>query len=164
MLRMSGWLVSKKRIERTWRRERLKVPVKQPKRGCLWLNDDSCIRLRPEHPNYAWSYDFATDRTHDGNSGSSVTARSTSSRPIVFSRFRGIDAQDILLANEKVGLAKGVVRLGLRRHAKDHRCLAQPREYPAQEAPFSGVFVEPKDLFSRADGQPRKIFRSGRSR
>src|SRR5512143_2297042 len=44
----------------------LKVPHKQPKRGRLWLTDGSCIRLRPEHPNHVWSYDFVEDRTHDG--------------------------------------------------------------------------------------------------
>ena len=51
MLRSEGWTVNAKRVERIWRREGLKVPQKQPKRGRLWLNDASCIRLRPEHPN-----------------------------------------------------------------------------------------------------------------
>ena len=46
--------------------EGLKVPKKQPKRGRLWLNDGSCIRLRPERPNHVWSYDFVQDRTQDG--------------------------------------------------------------------------------------------------
>src|SRR5690606_38941559 len=50
MLRSEGWTVNAKRVERIWRREGLKVPQKQPKRGRLWLNDGSCIRLRPEHP------------------------------------------------------------------------------------------------------------------
>ena len=66
LLREAGWLVNKKRVERIWRREGLKVPQKQPKKGRLWLNDGSCIRLRPEHPNHVWSYDFVEDRTHDG--------------------------------------------------------------------------------------------------
>jgi putative transposase len=57
LLRSSGWLVNKKRVERIWRREGLKVPAKQPKRGRLWLNDGSCIRLRPERANHVWSYD-----------------------------------------------------------------------------------------------------------
>lgn len=48
LLRSSGWVVNKKRVERIWRREGLKVPAKQPKRGRLWLSDGSCIRLRPE--------------------------------------------------------------------------------------------------------------------
>jgi putative transposase len=66
LLRNAGWVVNFKRVERIWRREGLKVPHKQPKRGRLWLNDGSCIRLRPEHPNHVWSYDFVEDRTHDG--------------------------------------------------------------------------------------------------
>ena len=66
MLRTAGWLVNKKRVERLWRREGLKVPSKQPKRSRLWLNDGSCIRLRAERPNHVWSYDFVADRTHDG--------------------------------------------------------------------------------------------------
>ena len=32
----------------------------------LWLTDGSCIRLRPQHRNHIWSYDFVEDRTHDG--------------------------------------------------------------------------------------------------
>jgi transposase InsO family protein len=66
LLRDAGWVVNRKRVERIWRREGLKVPQKQPKKGRLWLHDGSCIRLRPEHPNHVWSYDFVEDRTHDG--------------------------------------------------------------------------------------------------
>jgi len=66
LLRQAGWLINDKRVERIWRREGLKVPHKQPKRGRLWLNDGSCIRLRAERPNHVWSYDFVEDRTHDG--------------------------------------------------------------------------------------------------
>ncbi len=66
MLRDRGWRVNAKRVARIWRREGLKVPAKQPKRGRLWLNDGSCVRLQPEHPNHVWSYDFVEDRTHDG--------------------------------------------------------------------------------------------------
>src|SRR3712207_6039555 len=66
LLRDAGWLVNDKRVERIWRREGLKVPPRQPKRGRLWLADGSCVRLRPERPNHVWSYDFVEDRTHDG--------------------------------------------------------------------------------------------------
>jgi putative transposase len=66
LLRNEGWEVNHKRVERIWRQEGLKVPPKQPKRGRLWLNDGSCIRLRPEYPNHVWSYDFMQDRTHNG--------------------------------------------------------------------------------------------------
>ena len=66
LLRIEGWEVNHKRVERIWRQEGLKVPRRQPKRGRLWLNDGSCIRLRPLHKNHVWSYDFVSTRTHDG--------------------------------------------------------------------------------------------------
>ena len=63
---MRGWTANAKRVQRIWRREGLKVPQKQPKRGRLWLNDGSCVRLRAERANHVWSCDFVEDRTHDG--------------------------------------------------------------------------------------------------
>ena len=66
LLRDVGWQVNDKRIERLWRREGLKVPRKQPKKGRLWLNDGSCIRLRPTYRDPIWSYDFVHHRTDDG--------------------------------------------------------------------------------------------------
>jgi len=66
LLQAEGWWVNHKRVERIWRLEGLKVPQKQPKRGRLWLNDGSCMRLRPDHRNHVWSYDFVMDTTDDG--------------------------------------------------------------------------------------------------
>jgi len=66
LLRNEGWNVNHKRVERIWRAEGLKVPKKQPKRGRLWLNDGSCIRLRPEYKDHVWSYDFVMSRTQEG--------------------------------------------------------------------------------------------------
>jgi hypothetical protein len=66
LLKQDGWQVGKDRVERIWRREGLKVPQKQKPRGRLWFNDGSCVRLRPEHANHVWSYDFVSARTHDG--------------------------------------------------------------------------------------------------
>lgn len=66
MLQAEGFRANHKRVERLWRWEGLKVPQKQPKRRRLWLNDGSCVRLRPAHRNHIWSYDFVAGRTHDG--------------------------------------------------------------------------------------------------
>jgi transposase InsO family protein len=66
LLRAEGWRRNHKRVERIWRHEGLKVPPRQPKCGRLWLNDGSCVRLRPERPNHVWAYDFVEDRTRDG--------------------------------------------------------------------------------------------------
>lgn len=67
LLRHEGWRVNHKRVERIWRREGLKVPQKKPKRRQSWLNEGSCVRLRPEHAQHVWSYDFMIACTHNGN-------------------------------------------------------------------------------------------------
>ena len=66
LLRIDGWAVNHKRVERIWRKEGLRVPERQKKRGRLYLNDGSCIRLRPCWPNHVWAYDFVADRLIDG--------------------------------------------------------------------------------------------------
>jgi len=66
LLRDAGWHVNDKRVERLWNREGLKVPMKQPKKSRLWLNDGSCVRLRSEYRDLVWSYDFVHQRTDDG--------------------------------------------------------------------------------------------------
>ena len=66
MLRNEGIVINHKRVERIWREEGLKLPHKQKKRQRLWLSDGSCVRLRPEHKNHVWSYDFVEDVTMDG--------------------------------------------------------------------------------------------------
>jgi len=66
MLRNQGILINPKRVERIWREEGLKLPAKQTKQRRIVMNDGSCIRLRPEHKNHVWSYDFVEDKTMDG--------------------------------------------------------------------------------------------------
>jgi hypothetical protein len=66
LLDEAGWDVGCDRVQRIWCREGLKVPRKQRPRGRLWLNDGSCIWLRPERRDHVWSYDFVEAQTHDG--------------------------------------------------------------------------------------------------
>jgi transposase InsO family protein len=84
LLNEAGWCVNHKRVERIWRREGLKVPQKQKKRGRLWLNDGSCILLRPERPNHVWSYEFMQDRAHEGRA-----YRILNSEPLLRHRWGG---------------------------------------------------------------------------
>ena len=49
LLQADGWQVGKDRVQRIWRREGLKVPSRHKPRSRLWLNDGSCVRLRPLH-------------------------------------------------------------------------------------------------------------------
>ncbi len=68
MLRSAGWKVGKDLVQRSWRREGLKVPQKQKPRGRLWLNEGSCVRRWPEGAKHVWSYDFVSAATRDGRS------------------------------------------------------------------------------------------------
>jgi len=68
LLRLDGWWVNHKRVERIWRREGLTVPKKQPKFGRLRLNGGSCIRLRAERRDHVWACEFVHGRTHEGRS------------------------------------------------------------------------------------------------
>ena len=66
MLRNQGIRINHKRVERIWREEGLKLPAKQTKRRRIFLSDGNCIRLRANHSNHVWSYDFVDDRSMDG--------------------------------------------------------------------------------------------------
>jgi len=97
LLRAEGWTVNHKRVERIWRREGLKVPQKQPKRGRLWLNDGSCVRLRPTYRNHVWSYDFVFDRTHDGRPIRMLTVIDEFTRECLsIETQRQLNSQDVL--------------------------------------------------------------------
>ena len=97
LLKQEGWQVNHKRVERIWRMEGLKVPQKQPKRKRLWLNDGSCVRLRPERKDHVWSYDIVVARTSDGRPLRMLTLLDEYTREclaIVVSR--RITAQDVI--------------------------------------------------------------------
>jgi transposase InsO family protein len=97
MLREEGFGVNHKRVERLWRQEGLKVPQKQPKRKRLWLNDGSCIRLRPAYVDHVWSYDFMMDRTSDGRALKLLTIIDEYSRECLsIDVSRHITSEDVL--------------------------------------------------------------------
>ena len=96
LLRREGWCVNHKRVERLWRQEGLKVPQKQPKRRRLWLNDGSCVRLRPEFRGHVWSYDFMVDHTHDGRPFRMLNVLDEYSRECLAIRVRrNLTAEDV---------------------------------------------------------------------
>jgi len=97
LLRLDGWWVNHKRVERIWRREGLKVPKKQPKRGRLWLNDGSCIRLRAERRDHVWAYDFVHGRTHEGRSFRMLTLVDEYTREcLAIDVARQLNSEDVL--------------------------------------------------------------------
>ena len=109
LLRGVGWEVGKDRVQQIWRREGLKVPQKQKPRGRLWLNDGSCVRLRPERPNHVWSYDFMSARTHEGKTLRLLTLLDEYTRECLAIRVeRRMGSQQIIEALSDVMLWRGI--------------------------------------------------------
>ena len=109
LLRHEGWQVNHKKVERIWRREGLKVPQKQPKRGRLWLNDGSCIRLKPEHPNHVWAYDFVLTRTRNGKAVRMLTLIDEYTRECLAIRAgRHFRSDDVLHCLTELFVCRGV--------------------------------------------------------
>jgi len=111
LLRSEGWEVNVKRVARIWRQEGLKVPQRQPKRGRLWLNDGSCIRLRPEYKHHVWAYDFVFDRTHDGRAIKLLTIVDEYSREcLAVEVARKLSSRDVLRVLARLMLEHGIPR------------------------------------------------------
>ena len=109
LLAREGWQINHKRMERIWREEGLKVPAKQPKRGRLWFNDGSCVRLRPLFRHHVWSYDFVAERTHDGRSFRILTLIDEYSRECLALKVRrNFKAQDVVEVLAEQFLKKGL--------------------------------------------------------
>ena len=109
LLRSAGWEVGKDRVQRIWRREGLKVPQKQRSRGRLWLNDGSCVRLRPERANHVWSYDFVSARTHEGKTLRLLTLIDEYTRECLAIRVeRRMGSQEVIETLSDVMLWKGI--------------------------------------------------------
>ena len=65
-LREEGWTVNRKRVQRLWREEGLRVPAKRRKRQRPGHSAVPAARLRAERPNHVWALDFQFDQTADG--------------------------------------------------------------------------------------------------
>jgi transposase InsO family protein len=109
LLRTAGWQVGKDRVQRIWRRQGLKIPKKQKARRRLWLNDASCVRLRPERANHVWSYDFVSAMTHDGRTIRMLTMIDEYTRECLAIRVaRRLGSYEVIEALADVMLWRGV--------------------------------------------------------
>lgn len=109
LLKEEGYLINKKRVQRIWIQEGLKVPYRQPKRARLWLNESSCIRLKPEYKNHVWSYDFVMDRTYEGRSYRMLNIVDEYTRECLAIKIkRRLNSADVLDVLSELFLLKGV--------------------------------------------------------
>ncbi len=143
LLRREGWHVNRKRVLRIWRREGLKVPAKQPKRGRLWLADGSCVRLRPTRPNHVWSYDFVFDRTHDGRPLRLLTLIDEFTREcLAIDVARRQDSESVLCRLAAVMVERGVVPEHIRSDNGPEFTAVAVREWLARVG-VQTQFIEP---------------------
>ena len=67
-LRQEGWSVNRKRVQRLWREEGLRVPQPRRKRRRLGESATAAGPLRAQRPGHVWTFDFQFDQTPDGRS------------------------------------------------------------------------------------------------
>nr|WP_322509195.1 IS3 family transposase [Anaerolinea sp.] len=142
LLHNAGWQVNHKRVERIWRQEGLKVPKKQPKRGRLWLNDGSCVRLRAEYPRHVWSYDFVMSRTHDGKAFRTLNVIDEFTRECLAIRVaRSLKGEDVQECLTELFCQRGVPAF-IRSDNGSEFCNAQIRAW-LNELAVKPLFIEP---------------------
>ena len=61
-----GYKLNRKRVQRIWREEGLRVPTRRRKRQRLGISTVPARRLRAERPDEVWALDFQFDQTADG--------------------------------------------------------------------------------------------------
>ena len=66
-LRQQGWEINRKRVQRVWREEGLRVAQRTRKRRRLGDSTAPEGRLRAERPGHVWAFDFQFDQTADGH-------------------------------------------------------------------------------------------------
>jgi transposase InsO family protein len=109
LLRTEGWNVNHKRVERLWRELELRVPKKQKKRGRLYFNNGSCIRLKPLYQNHVWSYDCVEDQLANGRKYKCLTIMDEFTRESLKIKVEyGIASKHVLEALSELFLFRGI--------------------------------------------------------
>ena len=111
LLRVEGWRVNHKKVERLWREEGLQLPQRHKKRKRLYHKDSSIIRLRPTHPNHVWAIDFVHDKLSNGRSYKMLTVLDEYTRQALAVTVRTkMGAEDVLEAIYPLLLRHGSLR------------------------------------------------------
>ena len=111
-LRELGWEVNRKRVQRLWREEGLRVPQRRRKRRRLGESTVPAERLRAERPNHVWAFDFQFDQTADGRVLKLLNIVDEFTREsLVMLVERSIDADTVVAALERLVAERGAPEL-----------------------------------------------------
>jgi transposase InsO family protein len=105
ILRGEGWACNRKRVQRLWREEGLRLPVK-PKRRRRGPRMPG--RLVADHPDQVWAIDFVSDRTADGRPLKILTVTDEHTREALATpAARRMGADDTVAALEQIVEQRG---------------------------------------------------------
>ena len=111
-LRVKGWEVNRKRVQRLWREEGLRVPQRRRKRRRLGDSTVPAQRLRAERPNQVWAFDFQFDQTADGRALKLLNIVDEFTREaLVMLVARSIDADTVVATLERLVAERGAPEL-----------------------------------------------------
>jgi putative transposase len=111
-LRQLGWDVNRKRVQRLWREEGLRVPVRKRKRRRLGNSTVPAERLRAERANHVWAFDFQFDQTADGRALKLMNILDEHTREsLLMLVARNIDAETVVQALERLCGERGAPEL-----------------------------------------------------
>jgi len=107
-LRELGWEVNRKRVQRLWREEGLRVPQRRRKRRRLGESTVPAERLRAQRPNQVWAFDFQFDQTADGRVLKLLNVVDEFTREALEMLVeRGIDADQAVSVLERLAAERG---------------------------------------------------------
>ncbi len=66
LLRREGLCVNRKRVQRLWREEGLRNPLRKRRKRARGHSENSCAVKKAEYKNHVWCWDFTMDETADG--------------------------------------------------------------------------------------------------
>jgi putative transposase len=108
-LREQGWEVNRKRVQRLWREEGLRVPQRKRKRRRVGESTVPAERLRAERPSHVWAFDFQFDQTADGRALKLMNIVDEFTREaLVMLAARSIDADTVVATLERLVAERGV--------------------------------------------------------
>jgi putative transposase len=66
LLQREGMKINKKRVQRLWREEGLRNPLRKRRKRARGHSANSCAMKKAEHKNHVWCWDFTMDETAEG--------------------------------------------------------------------------------------------------
>lgn len=111
----NGFNVNRKKVQRIWREEGLKVTHKAKKRSRVGSSATEACHLEAKHPNHVWALDYQDDQTSDGRRLRLLNIVDEFTRQVLVTHVeRSITADDTVEVLEdlvdKQGQAPGFIR------------------------------------------------------